>query len=456
MKTTHKVKLWKMRVYKGKTKTTYYVRWIVDKHEFAEPCATSALAKSFESRLVSAMAAGEEFDVESGLPVSMLRESATKDAHWLDFACEFLGEMWPDWSPKHRKSTVESLMHVTLGMLQDGPGEPERKVLTRALRLHLNANTRERDHGPDVAQAIRWAIAQSRSVGELTEPDVLRHVLRSIEKNLDGAVAAFNTFRLRRTALGSAIEFAIERGLLEVNPLNDVKVKKRKQSLRQVDPRSVVNPIQARMLIQAVRGVGKPGPPLVAFFGCMYYAAMRPEEVCALKKENLSLPAKGIGTIYVESACPEVADEWSDNGKASEERSLKHRDDGEGRHVPCPAELTELLHDHLNAFGTARDGRLFRGARDGGRVGSTTYGRAWEKARKAVFTPDVFSSTLAGRPYDLRHAAVSTWLKGGVEPARVAKWAGHSLRVLLEVYAKCLDGGEQEARDRIERALRGE
>jgi hypothetical protein len=50
---------------------------------------------------------------------------------------------------------------------------------------------------------------------------------------------------------------------------------------------------------------------------------------------------------------------------------------------------------------------------------------------------------------------VSTWLNGGVEATRVAKWAGHRLAVLLWVYAKCLDGGEQAARDRVARALDG-
>lgn len=114
-----------------------------------------------------------------------------------------------------------------------------------------------------------------------------------------------------------------------------------------------------------------------------------------------------------------------------------------------------MLHTHLTKFGTARDGRLFRGARDGGRVSSTTYGRVWAKARHAVFTPEIAAGPLGKRPYDLRHAAVSTWLNGGVEPPRVAKWAGHSLAVLLNVYAKCIDGGEQAARDRVERTLRG-
>jgi hypothetical protein len=72
-----------------------------------------------------------------------------------------------------------------------------------------------------------------------------------------------------------------------------------------------------------------------------------------------------------------------------------------------------------------------------------------------VFTEEIAAGQLAKRPYDLRRACVSAWLSGGVEPPRGAKWAGHSLAVLLKVYAKCLDGGEQAARDRAERAIRG-
>jgi integrase len=60
---------------------------------------------------------------------------------------------------------------------------------------------------------------------------------------------------------------------------------------------------------------------------------------------------------------------------------------------------------------------------------------------------------LARRPYDLRHACPSTWLNAGVPPARVAKWAGHSVEVLLRVYAKCVDGDDRAALRRIEEAL---
>jgi hypothetical protein len=51
------------------------------------------------------------------------------------------------------------------------------------------------------------------------------------------------------------------------------------------------------------------------------------------------------------------------------------------------------------------------------------------------------------------HAAVSTWLNAGVPAPQLAERAGHSVRVLLEVYAKCIDGEQEAARQRIESVL---
>ena len=41
----------------------------------------------------------------------------------------------------------------------------------------------------------------------------------------------------------------------------------------------------------------------------------------------------------------------------------------------------------------------------------------------------------------------------GVPAPQVAEWAGHSVEVLLKVYAKCLDGQDAVARRRVEQAL---
>jgi len=40
-----------------------------------------------------------------------------------------------------------------------------------------------------------------------------------------------------------------------------------------------------------------------------------------------------------------------------------------------------------------------------------------------------------------------------VPPTQVATWAGHSVAVLLRVYASVIDGQEAVARERIDRVL---
>ena len=59
---------------------------------------------------------------------------------------------------------------------------------------------------------------------------------------------------------------------------------------------------------------------------------------------------------------------------------------------------------------------------------------------------------LARRPYDLRHAALSTWLNAGVPAPQVAERAVHSADVLLRVYAKCISDQQGQAKRRIEEA----
>jgi len=82
-----------------------------------------------------------------------------------------------------------------------------------------------------------------------------------------------------------------------------------------------------------------------------------------------------------------------------------------------------------------------------------TYRRAWIKARQAALTATEQTSPLARRPYDLRHACLSTWLNGGVYPTHVAEWAGHSVDVLMRIYAKCVVGQDELAKRRISEAL---
>jgi integrase len=100
----------------------------------------------------------------------------------------------------------------------------------------------------------------------------------------------------------------------------------------------------------------------------------------------------------------------------------------------------------------AADGRLFRQP-NGNVVPSGTCSQVWRAARRLALAEDQAASSLAGRAYDLRHAAVSLWLNAGVPAPTVARRAGHSVDVLLRVYANCIDGDDAIANERISGAL---
>ena len=136
----------------------------------------------------------------------------------------------------------------------------------------------------------------------------------------------------------------------------------------------------------------------------------------------------------------------------SPRKALKHRPKDQSRAVPACPELVKILRAHLAEYGTAEDGRLFA-REDGEKIRPATYAKIWADTRRDVLTKVQYDSPLGKRPYDLRHACVSTWLNAGVGAPQVAEWAGHSVEMLLSTYAKCVDGQEDLARERIEQAL---
>jgi integrase len=292
--------------------------------------------------------------------------------------------------------------------------------------------------------------------------------MNRIAVKLDGKPAAAATTKRKRSVLFNAMEYAVERKLLPKNPIPDLKVRNPK-TVKAIDKRVVVNHKQALRLLDAVRAQKPAGLRQVAFFAVMYYSALRPAEAVNLRKTDLRIPLEvwceerqqweppqgedGWGELLLWESAPETGAAWSETGKRRDRRELKHRAKGETRAVPCPPQLTKLLNEHLRNFSADAEGFLFRGVREVGQLSESTYSRAWRKARKAALSAEEHASPLARRAYQLRHAAVSTWLNGGVAPTQVAEWAGHSVAVLLQIYAKCIAGQEETARRRIENAL---
>jgi len=120
--------------------------------------------------------------------------------------------------------------------------------------------------------------------------------------------------------------------------------------------------------------------------------------------------------------------------------------------VPIPPELVAILRQHVERSTVGEADRMFR-TEAGGPVQETGYYQAWRNARKATLTVAQQATPLARRPYDLRHAAASLWLNAGVPATEVARRLGHSVAVLLKVYANCIEGDERLSNERIGRAL---
>jgi integrase len=445
--TSFDVRIWSLRTEKKAKGFKYTVRWVVGPKPHTKTYSTKALAEGRRSDLVAAAARGEAFDIDSGLPLSMAREE--NSISWYDLAVMFCDMKWKRWAPGTRSSAAEALATVTAALV-DGRNVPELLDLRHSLeKWTFNKSARDSGEVPEqYAVAIAWLQENSVPISRLTDATVVRLALDAISTKLDGKAAAATTANRKRMVFHQALEYAVERGYLDGNPLDRVKWKAPKTS-DAVDRRSVVNPTQARALLGAV---AQDDERLTLFFALMYFAALRPAEAVALRLDDCELPEKGWGMLYLSRSIPVAGGEWTDSGNAHESRSLKHRAMEEVRPVPACPELVAHIRRHVAAYGTATDGRLLRGVR-GERLSEVTVGRAWRRARKAALSTREEASTLAKRPYDLRHAAVSTWLNAGVQPTLVAEWAGHSVQVLLRVYAKCIEGQDAQSRKLIEGAL---
>jgi integrase len=461
---TYDVRIYKTEVYRGKTVTTYTVRWKAGPKLWKQPFRLKAQADSFQAELRAAARKGEAFDITTGRPVAWGR--AGKDMSWYAFCLAYVDMKWKGSSGKHRANTAWALVTVSPAMFSTDRGRPADKAIRTALRRWA-FNTKHRGECPEEAAVVlKWVERNTKPVSALADPKVMRTVLDAAATLLNGKPAAPSTVQRNRAILHHACEYAVELGLLGGNPVKATKWKAPKGS-PEVDRRSVVNHGQAKRLLESVRAQQPSGPRLVAFFAVIYYAGLRPEEAVNLRVENVILPrlvwdeqtqtwqppADDWGELHFCIATPEVGAEWTDTGTRREHRRLKGRGEGEWRRVPTPPPLTRLLRQHLKDIGPGPGGRLFWGVR-GGELATITYRRVWDKARATTLSKAEYASPLAKRVYDLRHACVSTWLNGGVPATQVAEWAGHGVDVLLRVYAKCVEGQDETAKRRIEAALR--
>jgi integrase len=204
-----------------------------------------------------------------------------------------------------------------------------------------------------------------------------------------------------------------------------------------------------RDLVDLVWSLPQDGSRYAAVFDLMGFAGLRPSEVSGVEVNDLRLPSDGWGIVRLGRAVTSPGERYAREANAYETKELKHRASGDIREVPIPPETVTRLRRHMDRF-SPHDGRVFLNA-DGNPVSSNAYSRVFKRA-KAQLWPEGHKLAKVV-PYDLRHSAATIMLRAGVPPAEVAIRLGHSVDMLMKVYAGVFDGERERSNALIDAEL---
>jgi integrase len=458
--TSFDVRIWQIYE-RADARARYRVRWAVAGRRFSRAFVVKALADAFRAQLLEAVRRGESFSAGTGLPQSIAHRG--REISCYQHAREFVKATWSAAAAKSRVSLLETLSVALPVLTRERPGAPNPDLLRLAVRRALNQN--EHAKAPDSAElrALAWLERASLPISALEDPDLAGELLEVLSRKLDGTPAAPDYFSRRRRVMHRVLGYAVRKRRLAVNPLSKANLPEGWSAPRPpedvVDPRSVGGPDLVADMLTVVSYVGhRQGPRFAAYFGCMFYAMMRPSEVSALTRQGCQLPTEGWGRLIFADSSPAAGRDFTDHGRVHENRGLKGRARQAAvrratRNVPIPPELVAMLRSHIDRFGTGEDGRLFR-SENGNPIQPSTYLQVWSKARPLALTPEQRATPLMRRPYDLRHSGITWRLNSGVPPTEIAAWAGHSVEMLLRVYARCVAGMEDIWIARMDASLR--
>lgn len=182
-------------------------------------------------------------------------------------------------------------------------------------------------------------------------------------------------------------------------------------------------------------------PRVVAYFQFQFFSGLRPEETIALRWADLDVET---GTLHVRRVRTFRGSE-REGSKTHAEREVD---------LVGPA-INALLSMKPYTFDEQQQDRL-----EADIFQNPVTGRPWHDERSQrdhYWAPSLARCGIRRRrAYATRHTFCTAALMSGVNPAYIAAQAGHNLKMLLEVYAKWIPGGDGGTeRDRLRAALAG-
>jgi len=418
----------------------YYVKWRIDGRDRTRSFKLRVEGDRFRSALLAAVKDGERFDDATGEPSSW-HHVAEVGPTWWRWSREWVGLKWPQWSGNSRRTAVETLALLAPMMVADAAPEPP-AGLSEWLR-----NEGYRPGGEDAPDLAAWLQRWSVPLAAI-EPGLLESVLTEATTKADGSSTVASVARRRKGTLNAVLRSAVRRELLLRNPMDRVEWKIPQHDLA-IDVSTVPSPDDIERAVLAVIDLGGDASRLAVLFALVGSAGMRPSEAVGLMVDDLTLPMSGWGTAFVRGAITSPGARFTATGYNVESKGLKHRAPGAVREVPLQPSLVDLLRRHI-AEHAPIDGRLLSNAA-GAPVTAANYWPVWKRVRAGLWPS---GSRLSGTTvYDLRHAAATMMLRAGVSPAEVARRLGHSVDVLLRVYAGVFEDETERANKLIDAAL---
>lgn len=433
-----KVQIFSVQVFKkGTPKQRYRVRWRIDGRGKTRSFKTKAEAERLRSQLMVAQSQGLRFDHATGYPVEWSRSEAT----WWTWSSAWLALKWPHWAGHTRRSGVEALVAITPYMTSRRAPEPPSSLSAWLWQVGYRPDFTEPALGD---QNIRWLERWSVALVDLT-PTLLEVAITRATTRQDGRPMAATTSRRRRNSIKSVLDAAVRRGLITSNPMENMEWRAPKRSVA-VDVSVVPSQSDVLDLVDHIQQGPEGGRRYAAFFGCVGIAGMRPSEVAGLRADDLTLPGEGWGLARLRGALTSPGTRYSGDGKSSQAKALKHRGIADIREVPLAPRLVNMLQCHLTDYPSSP---LIFVNNAGNPVLAHNYGKVWKRHRAMLWpTPHPLSTAVA---YDLRHSAASTMLAAGVNPAEVARRLGHSVDMLMRVYAGVFHDERDRANEKLDR-----
>jgi integrase len=263
----------------------------------------------------------------------------------------------------------------------------------------LEENTRD-------SYRIVWTRHIRPSLGGLPIRSVTAGRVDAFRQSLEEAGVGGATVGKSLAILSGACRFAVVRGLIDANPVRDVRKPRvrRQRFVAAIAPLSVER-IRAELLrARRVRDA--------ALVATLAYAGLRPGEARALRWSDVLA-----GSLLVERAVARTAIKATKNERLRAVRLL-------------PGLAEDLTEWRRVALFAAEEDFVFPN-----RMGSVMSDYDWRNWRKRVFLPGATSAGVTvGRPYDLRHSFASLLIHEGRSLAEVALQLGDAVATVASTY----------------------